>query len=538
MTRHRLKDEVKRVFGCLEKPQKGGPELACSALFPRADPELLARFRATYREANAKSHKKNPHRRRGESTADCITRLAQLCVTRMENRKHEPIFSTLLIDEAHFLKNITTFWGIGAALLAVHSFRRTQITGTPYNNTVADLAAIMSYIDPTKDSARRSFWINITRGETERDKVVQRLSAWYKKYVVRREKHVVLKDLLPPKRTTELVISQYLTELTVYDYYEGVLQSVLREFAQYLDQDTNNPVVRLELKRLFTILMSLMSSLRASNIHPMIPGGGREFTKRFSPTRCHLLSAEVRPKNCVCCHQSMRTSIPIVVSEDDKNDNVGEEKAPRNVGSRRSPISDIDRHEEGEEIDDDADDYLVDDNGEMEVIPRSLCLAAFGVRHYAHEKCIKQLQLSGESCPRCQHAQKATKYKLPQKDRNVYCQNIHGGFTGSAKIDEVVSYVETKLPADDKCLIFSFFKGGLDLLEGILYHDLNIECARFDGDLDSRTRSHELERFRKDPNCKVLLATVHSGGTGLNLVEANHVLFVDRWFNPFTHGEF
>jgi hypothetical protein len=28
-----------------------------------------------------------------------------------------------------------------------------------------------------------------------------------------------------------------------------------------------------------------------------------------------------------------------------------------------------------------------------------------------------------------------------------------------------------------------------------------------------------------------------SGGTGLNLVEANHVLFCDRWFNPFVHDQ-
>ena len=31
---------------------------------------------------------------------------------------------------------------------------------------------------------------------------------------------------------------------------------------------------------------------------------------------------------------------------------------------------------------------------------------------------------------------------------------------------------------------------------------------------------------------QVLLATIHSGGVGLNIAEANHVIFCDRWFNP------
>ena len=47
----------------------------------------------------------------------------------------------------------------------------------------------------------------------------------------------------------------------------------------------------------------------------------------------------------------------------------------------------------------------------------------------------------------------------------------------------------------------------------------------------------ELERFKEDADCRVLLATVASGGTGLNITEANHVLFLDRWFNPFVYAQ-
>ena len=85
-----------------------------------------------------------------------------------------------------------------------------------------------------------------------------------------------------------------------------------------------------------------------------------------------------------------------------------------------------------------------------------------------------------------------------------------------------------------QAIVLSFFKGGLDLIEGAL-HSKGIHYARFDGDLGPEIRSAELRRFKEDADCKVLLMTVQSGGVGLNIVEANHVAFLDRWYNPFVH---
>lgn len=67
--------------------------------------------------------------------------------------------------------------------------------------------------------------------------------------------------------------------------------------------------------------------------------------------------------------------------------------------------------------------------------------------------------------------------------------------------------------------------------------DMQIECARYDGDLNQKDRKVELERFKTKSSCRVFLATVHCCGTGLNIVEANHVFFVDRWFNPTVHDQ-
>jgi len=127
---------------------------------------------------------------------------------------------------------------------------------------------------------------------------------------------------------------------------------------------------------------------------------------------------------------------------------------------------------------------------------------------------------------------------------STYCEEVSthidgpksGGFTASAKIEEAIKWFQT-VPKDDKAIFLSFFKGSLDLIEGILVSKFGIDCARYDGDVSKEVRSKDLERFKTSNTCRVLLATVQSGGTGLNITEANHICFLDRWFNPCVHDQ-
>ena len=70
-----------------------------------------------------------------------------------------------------------------------------------------------------------------------------------------------------------------------------------------------------------------------------------------------------------------------------------------------------------------------------------------------------------------------------------------------------------------------------DILEGIFVEHFDLECERFDGDVSATARAKAMSRFKESPTCRFLLVSVQSGGVGLNIVEANHVGFVDRWFN-------
>jgi len=181
------------------------------------------------------------------------------------------------------------------------------------------------------------------------------------------------------------------------------------------------------------------------------------------------------------------------------------------------------------------------------IIPMSpdLCQASESkCRHFAHEKCIEEYRAEfgpAARCPRCNDLQSRVHRNLPH---SVYCEettthirDMPGGFTASAKIEEAIKWFQTTVPENEKAIILSFFKGSLDLIEGILTTKLGIECTRYDGDVDKEVRTRDLHRFKTRNTCRVLLATVQSGGTGLNITEANHVCFLDRWFNPCVHDQ-
>ena len=76
----------------------------------------------------------------------------------------------------------------------------------------------------------------------------------------------------------------------------------------------------------------------------------------------------------------------------------------------------------------------------------------------------------------------------------------------------------------NQVIIFSYFKGVLDIIEAMMTTDGVMTC-RFDGDLKHNDRARELEDFKKNPKKKVLLCTIGSGGVGLNIVWG----FAIRW---------
>ncbi len=83
-----------------------------------------------------------------------------------------------------------------------------------------------------------------------------------------------------------------------------------------------------------------------------------------------------------------------------------------------------------------------------------------------------------------------------------------------------------------KSLVFSQWTSMLDLVE-IPLKAAGISFLRLDGSLSQKEREAVLKKFSstKENGISVLLLSLKAGGVGLNLVAANHVFFMDCWFN-------
>jgi len=98
----------------------------------------------------------------------------------------------------------------------------------------------------------------------------------------------------------------------------------------------------------------------------------------------------------------------------------------------------------------------------------------------------------------------------------------------SEKFDYAVNKIQQIIEKDESVVLFSHFLGTLDLFERFLQRQ-GIGYIRIDGSTRNRQRLIDEFNERRMP---VALCSILAAGHGINLIAANHVIHVDRWWNP------
>ncbi|MBU2513601.1 DEAD/DEAH box helicase [bacterium] len=98
----------------------------------------------------------------------------------------------------------------------------------------------------------------------------------------------------------------------------------------------------------------------------------------------------------------------------------------------------------------------------------------------------------------------------------------------SPKRELLMENMAEAIANDHKILLFANFLGILEYIA----KDLTQQGIDFET-LTGATRNREIpvQRFQSDPNCKVFLLTLKTGGQGLNLTAADTVYIFDPWWN-------
>ncbi|KAA6402119.1 MAG: putative ATP-dependent DNA helicase Rhp16b [Streblomastix strix] len=122
-------------------------------------------------------------------------------------------------------------------------------------------------------------------------------------------------------------------------------------------------------------------------------------------------------------------------------------------------------------------------------------------------------------------------------------------FLTSTKLHELAKYIKTQMAPDEKIVVFSQWVMCLDLIAECFRH-YRITFTRFDGSQSSTQQKQSLRLFNEGRGTniqsqhqlqpvrvKALLCSLKAGGVGLNLSAANHIILVDKWWNPFVEEQ-
>jgi SNF2 family DNA or RNA helicase len=107
----------------------------------------------------------------------------------------------------------------------------------------------------------------------------------------------------------------------------------------------------------------------------------------------------------------------------------------------------------------------------------------------------------------------------------------------SGKLARLEEILEELLAEGDKALCFTQYAELGGLLQPYLAARLGCPVLYLHGGTPKKLRDSLVARFQDIDEPAVFLLSLKAGGTGLNLTAANHVIHVDRWWNPAVEDQ-
>ncbi|WP_299569424.1 DEAD/DEAH box helicase [uncultured Williamsia sp.] len=107
----------------------------------------------------------------------------------------------------------------------------------------------------------------------------------------------------------------------------------------------------------------------------------------------------------------------------------------------------------------------------------------------------------------------------------------------SGKLELLADIVDTIVADGERALLFTQFTAFGEMLAPWLAARLDTPIPFLHGGVGRTARDGMVEQFSADDGPPLMIASLKAGGTGLNLTAANHVLHVDRWWNPAVEDQ-
>ncbi|WP_443217788.1 DEAD/DEAH box helicase [Saccharothrix sp. CCNWYY140] len=107
----------------------------------------------------------------------------------------------------------------------------------------------------------------------------------------------------------------------------------------------------------------------------------------------------------------------------------------------------------------------------------------------------------------------------------------------SGKLARLEEVLEEALADGDKALCFTQFTKFGAMVVPHLSARFDTEVLYLHGGTPAKARDEMVRRFQEPDGPSVFVLSLKAGGTGLNLTAANHVIHLDRWWNPAVEDQ-
>ncbi|WYZ45384.1 hypothetical protein EsH8_VIII_000700 [Colletotrichum jinshuiense] len=435
----------------------------------------------------------------------------------------------IVLDEAHMIREVATLQF--KAIVRLQAARRWAVTGTPVQNRLEDLAALLQFIRLKPFDDRNKFNRFIVDPFKACDtEIVPKLRVLVDSVTLRRLKD---KINLPPRSDNIVKLEFTAEEREVYDLFEKNAQDRVKVLA-------GNGVQRALGGHTYIHILRSILRLRLLCAH------GKDLLNEEDLEALQGMTADM--------------AIDLDSDDEDKKPGLSDRKA-------------YEMFELMQETNTDAcsacskklgsnDDASIESEGQEDILGymtpcfHIICGSCIkGVKEQA-----KQLLAPGQAmgpCPICsavikpayvdiRRSRVKVEHEGPAKDKTTpNGRKSFGKYSGPHTKTRALVEDLLKSKADSdanpneppyKSVVFSTWTSHLDLIQMAL-DTIGVKYVRLDGSMSRIARTHAMDSFREDDSVHVILVSITAGGLGLNLTAGNSVYVMEPQYNPAAEAQ-
>eukprot|EP01084_Bolivina_argentea_P215143 365231_1 len=463
------------------------------------------------------------------------------------SHKMKGFFYRIVLDEAHIIKNCNSWKARACAVLGKNGCKmRWVLTGTPIQNGLCDLFSLGRFLRYPQfyhlSIFKNVFWIKGNKGQYRSRETRLKILSFLSVVMLRRLKSEVIDNIV--SKTEEWIEVELDNDTRMlYDKYESDARSDLEYHIQCGNVQQHWNTILIQLMRLRQICSNPDIAM---GIQGMCKYCGDEVDKPYKIMKCgHLFCAEHL--------EVIEGKCPMILCKvefDEWSDDIIDLPNRRPYFSKRWRdfmelnhgifTMELLNKKFGNDIAFIINTYLYENNNKIKdmnayVIRRRITKAK---GEYANIN-----MNSGEWNEIYENVEWNKEFKDDKmngyENNYIFPAPYEYTFIPTAKTKILIKKILMirRDKPKDKILIYSQWTTMLNLIEFVL-NKYDIGYYRYDGSLSYDTRVNIIKDFKEGFSDKnVLLISLKCGAVGLNLETANHVMFVDLWWNPAIEAQ-